>query len=149
MRTVSIGGAANPLAPASACGCPCAKASVSRVAMAPAAIAVPPSFKKSLLSIAPSYSDLGFSGSQVLRFSGSPTCDLRCQSSDCGGRINATIDEYHSPWLCTYEPRIHNSAVRGSSHFGMTGLRLSYVELRVIGVHVHFPSAPRRPRNNS
>src|SRR5437764_7143331 len=49
MRTVSIGGAANGVVPAPACAC--AAATVSFVAIAPAAIAVPPSFRKSLLSI--------------------------------------------------------------------------------------------------
>src|SRR5437868_346367 len=140
MRTVSIGAAANAVGPA----CGCTAATVSGVPIAPAAIAVPPSFKKSLLSMASSY------------------CGCRLPEDGCwlpedgcrlpnlaSGRIRQTIDEYHSPWLCTYEPRIHNRAVRGSSHVGMIGRRLSTVELRVIGVHVHLPFELRRPRNNS
>ena len=66
-----------------------------------------------------------------------------------GGMIAATTDEYHSPWLWTYLPRIHAMAVRRSFHFGMTGLRLSNAELRVNGVKVHLPFAPRSPRNSS
>src|SRR4051812_24471335 len=66
-----------------------------------------------------------------------------------GGMIAATTDEYHSPWLCTYDPRIHAIAVRRSFHFGITGRRLSNAELRVNGVNVHFPAVDRSPRNSS
>src|SRR5437879_4275140 len=59
-----------------------------------------------------------------------------------GGMMAATTAEYHSPWLCTYEPRIQAIAVRRSLHDGITGLRLSKVELRVNGVNVHLPFEP-------
>src|SRR5439155_22616549 len=67
-----------------------------------------------------------------------------------GGTMIATTDVYHSPWLCTYDPRIQTSAVRRSFHCGTIGRRLSYVESRVTAVHVHLPRAAWRfPRNSS